>query len=62
MRRARGKMVLSINDNADVRAIFAGLNLLPLRTTYTIGTASGGAKDVGELVIANVDLPASATP
>ncbi len=57
MRGAAGKVLLSINDTPEVRAIFAGLNLTPIDTTYTIATATTGkAKRVGELLISNFAL------
>jgi DNA adenine methylase len=58
MRAARGKILLSINDHPEVRAIFADFDQLPIETTYAIGTAHGGAKRVGELLISNFALPA----
>lgn len=56
-RRARGKMILSINDRPEVREIFAGLSMKRIETTYTISTAAtGSAKRVGELLISNFGL------
>ena len=48
---ARGKVIISINDQPEVREIFAGLERLPIETTYTLN--SKGPQRVGELVIAN---------
>lgn len=56
LRAARGKVLVSINDRPEVREIFAGLEQLPIETTYTLSTAQGGAKRVGELLIANFAL------
>lgn len=56
LRAARGKVLVSINDELEVREIFAGLEQLPIETTYTISTAQFGAKRVGELLIANFAL------
>lgn len=57
IRAARGKSVISINDTPEVRAIFADLNQVPIKTTYSISSAHGGAKPAGELLISNFVLP-----
>lgn len=57
LRAARGKSIVSINDTPEVRAIFADLHQLAVKTTYTISTAQGGAKPAGELLISNFPLP-----
>ncbi|MXO64832.1 DNA adenine methylase [Altericroceibacterium endophyticum] len=46
----KGRFVLSINDQPQVRQIFAGFAMEEVGTTYTIGTK---AKRVGELVISS---------
>jgi DNA adenine methylase len=46
-----GNFVLSINDTPGVRDIFGRFDLEEVQTTYTVGTAAGGAKRVGELII-----------
>ena len=46
----RGRFILSLNDVPENRRIFAGFELEPVRTTYTIG-AKGNGKCVGELLI-----------
>lgn len=58
-----GKFILSINDNPQVRALFAAFNLLPIATSYTVGQAHGGAKSAAELLISNfpLDQPADGT-
>lgn len=54
---ARGKMIISINDTPEVREIFAGLEQLPIETTYQIGTKSiGKGQRVGELIVSNFVL------
>lgn len=45
--------MISINDTPEVREIFAGLEQVPIETTYTIGTKASGGKRVGELLISN---------
>lgn len=56
----KGKFLLSINDTPEIREIFAGFQQLPVRTTYSISAkATGKAKEVGELIIANVPLAAN---
>jgi DNA adenine methylase len=54
---ARGKSIISINDTPEIRAIFAGMHQTPVETTYSIASAHGGAKRVGELLISNFALP-----
>jgi DNA adenine methylase len=53
--RACGKALLSINDTPEVRAIFAGLAMREVETTYTIGGA-GKIQRAGELLVANFAL------
>ena len=54
---AQAEVLISINDTPEVREIFAGLEQVPIETTYTIGTkAIGGGKRVGELIISNFAL------
>lgn len=57
IRAAAARSILSINDTPEIRAIFAGLHQVPIETTYTIATASSGAKRAGELLISNFPLP-----
>lgn len=53
---ARGKSIISINDTPEVREIFADLHQVPVKTTYSISSAHGGAKPAGELLISNFAL------
>jgi DNA adenine methylase len=48
--RIRGRFLLSINDNAGVRACFAAFEQLKVDTTYHIGARP---KTAGELIISN---------
>ncbi|MFD1949902.1 DNA adenine methylase [Sphingomonas arantia] len=51
LRGIKGRFLLSINDNPDVRSTFAGLDMVPIYTTYTV--ASGTATKAAELLISN---------
>jgi DNA adenine methylase len=57
-RSMQGKVIISVNDIPEMRQAFAGLNILDVGITYTVG---GGdkASAARELVIANFE-PASA--
>lgn len=46
----KGRFLLSLNDVAPVREIFAGFTIEAVRTTYTIA-GKGRAKPVGEVII-----------
>lgn len=46
-----GSMLISINDHPDIRAVFAGLYMEPLATTYTVG--GGGGVEAKELLVWN---------
>jgi DNA adenine methylase len=50
---ARGKFLLSLNDNPGVRECFSAFHIQSAETTYSISTAHGGAKKVGEVIISN---------
>lgn len=52
LHQIEGRFLFSINDRPEVRDLFAGFNIEPVETTYTV--AKGGAKRVGELIISNV--------
>ena len=54
--RIRGRFLLSINDNPEVRRIFAGFSLQAIETTYSVSTATGGPKPAGELLVSNFPL------
>lgn len=50
----RGRFLMSINDRPQIRETFAGFQLTPIQTTYTIGTKSaGGGQPAAELLISN---------
>jgi DNA adenine methylase len=55
-RSARGKMIISINDRPEVRAIFSDLHQRELTTTYSVGARSAGAKTAGEIIISNFEI------
>lgn len=57
-----GKFILSINDNPSVREMFAAFQMAAVSTTYSISSAHGAAKPVGELLISNFPLPQPQTP
>lgn len=50
-----GKMIVSINDVPEIREVFAGRIMLPVRVTYSLN--EGDPKEVGELIIANFEHP-----
>lgn len=50
----KSRVMISINDHPDIRAVFAGLHLTPLAIRYTV--AKGGpTAEVGELMITNYE-------
>jgi DNA adenine methylase len=53
LRGIKGKMLLSINDRPEVRAVFAGFTMQVIDTTYTV---SGRATKAGELLIRNFPI------
>ena len=52
MSRARGQILLSINDTPEMRATFAQLHMRTVETTYTIAKQTNAAR-AGELIVAN---------
>lgn len=46
-----GQFVLSINGTPGAREVFGQFAIEEVETTYTIGTAGGGGKRVGELIV-----------
>lgn len=46
----KGRFILSLNDRPEVRETFAGFNLEPVQTTYTVAAGSN-ATPAGELII-----------
>jgi DNA adenine methylase len=55
LRGLQGKAVVSINDHPDIRAVFAGFDLVPLQLGYTIGGGGGRDRQFGELIIKTWD-------
>lgn len=51
MRQAKGKVILSINDHPEIRALFAGMNIIPLQLQYTIAREKANSTAAGELII-----------
>lgn len=49
----QGRFLLSINDVPEIRDIFAGFHIVPVKTTYTINKSNGPRERVGELLISN---------
>lgn len=52
----RGKFLLSLNDHPGVRECFGAFRIRSIETTYTIASAHGSGKRVGEVLISNFDL------
>lgn len=52
LRGVKGKFLLSINDHDEVRRIFDGFAMEPVRTRYTLA-GNGKSQSVGELIISN---------
>lgn len=55
LRGLQGKAVVSINDHPDIRAVFAGFDMVPLQLGYTIGGGGGRDRQFGELIIKTWD-------
>ena len=51
MRQAKGKVILSINDHAAIRALFVGMNIIPLQLQYTIARKKVNNATAGALII-----------
>ena len=50
----KGRFILSLNDRPEVRKIFAGFDIAPVKTSYSIGRhGNARAKTIGELLISN---------
>ena len=56
MRNMLGKMMISINDHPDIRAVFEGLTMVEVNIDYTV---SGKATPAKELIILNYEPPKS---
>ena len=53
MRTIKGKMMLSINDHADIRALFSELNMTECQLAYSVGRLNESRVPRRELVICN---------
>lgn len=52
--QTKGRFILSLDDRPEVRKIFAGFGIAPVKTSYSIGRHnSTRAKSIGELLISN---------
>ncbi|WP_137681515.1 DNA adenine methylase [Aurantiacibacter suaedae] len=52
LRGIRGRFLLSLNDHAEVRRLFAGFDIEEQSVTYTVG-GGARARPAGELIISN---------
>jgi DNA adenine methylase len=60
--KLQGKWLLTCDDSAECRDIFAGLPVQPMSIRYSIGQWSGNSKESGELLVFHPDLaPKTAT-
>ena len=55
LRGLKGKALVSINDHPDIRAVFAGFDLVPLQLSYTMGASESRGRQFGELIIKSWD-------
>ena len=53
LRGIEGRFILSINNTPEIRKIFKGFKVEPVRTSYSAGTAHRKSKKVTELLIRN---------
>ena len=53
MRSMQGKMMLSINDHPDIRALFAEFKVVELELAYSVGRQAESRGKRGELVVMN---------
>lgn len=51
LRRIKGRFLVSLNDVPDVRRLFRGCRIEPVRTTYTVASNASGAGQAKELLI-----------
>lgn len=51
LRQVKGRWIVSLNDVPEVRTVFRGSRLRPIRTTYSISKNSSGAGTARELLI-----------
>lgn len=56
LRSMSGKALVSVNDIPEMRKVFAGLPMVQLKTTYTVGASGVGRSQRSELLIANFPL------
>ena len=49
----QGKMMLSINDHPDIRALFAEFKVVELELAYSVGRQAESRGKRGELVVMN---------
>ncbi len=56
LRSMSGKALVSVNDIPEMRKAFAGLPMVQLKTTYTVGASGVGRSQRSELLIANFPL------
>lgn len=49
----KGRAIVSLNDVAGVRSTFSGFRMETVDLVYTVGQATGGVKEVGEVIIYN---------
>jgi DNA adenine methylase len=57
LRQIEGKAIVSLNDVPGVRATFDGFRMETVELSYTIGQASGGTKQVREVLIYTFEQP-----
>lgn len=55
VRSAKGKVMISINDHPEIRALFSGFVMHDLSIKYSVGNKHGDPASSGELVITNWD-------
>ena len=55
MRSCKGKVMVSINDHPDIRAVFDGFTMMGLDIKYSLGSVHGQPGSSRELVITNWD-------
>lgn len=51
LRRVRGRFLISLNDVPEVRRLFKGCRIEPVRTTYTLASGAKAAGQARELLI-----------
>lgn len=56
LKELQGRFILSINDNPDVRDVFAGFEMLELKVSYTIGKKPSSRGKRGELLVSNFEI------